>query len=220
MLQRDISKCVCELDPFILPTSDKAINLPFLLYLIQLSWSFRYLLALLRAARRSANIPKLIILTPLSSPLLHGSSGAPAFQCSYYFFPLSPNFILSSHVRPITPTTAEADTLLFSLRCLQELITSASAWGTLPATVLFTRLEDSGVWPGFPWKQDSKLLRKQSTVGTSHKKVSHASSLFFLPEPGCLILHCGRLEKEVSDQPGQKTFPAEVLGSCMQWCWC
>lgn len=115
--QNSCCKSVSELDPFILPPSDPAINLHFLLYFIQLSWSFRYLLALPRATRTSANIPSLIILTPFSSPLLHGSSGAPAVQWSYYFFPLSPNFVLSSHVRPITPTTAEADTLLFSLRC-------------------------------------------------------------------------------------------------------
>lgn len=41
------SASMCELDPFILPQSEQAIDLLSLLYLIQLTCSFRYLLAFL-----------------------------------------------------------------------------------------------------------------------------------------------------------------------------
>lgn len=70
-----------------------------------------------------------------------------------------------------------------------------------------------------PGLKADKETARQSTVGTSHKELPMLQTCF-----SSLSLavqsYTVAVEKEVNDQPGAKTFPAEVLGSCMQWGWC
>lgn len=69
-----IPASVCELDPFILPQSEWTINLPFLLYLIRLTCSFRYLRALL-----ACSLTEWLVLTADSSiPKRFSSDSHPA----------------------------------------------------------------------------------------------------------------------------------------------